>query len=61
MRRHRRYAHHIESGYLTTKDGTKVPVTDVFRKINGKWLIVEEHVSVPVAIGSRKADLLSKP
>jgi ketosteroid isomerase-like protein len=59
------YAHHIEDTHFTQKDGTGkelvVRVTDVFRKINGKWLIVQEHVSFPVDIDSGKADLLSKP
>ena len=59
------YTRHVEGGYFTGKDGTKVNVmvrvTDVFRKINGKWLIVQEHVSFPVDIDSGKADLLSKP
>ncbi|MHB8486392.1 MAG: YybH family protein [Candidatus Acidiferrales bacterium] len=59
------YAHHIEDTHFTQKDGTGkelvVRVTDVFRKIGGKWLIVQEHVSFPVDIDSGKADLLSKP
>jgi len=38
-----------------------VRVTDVYRKIKGEWLIVQEHVSFPVDIDSGKADLLSKP
>jgi hypothetical protein len=35
--------------------------TDVYRKINGKWLVVEEHVSFPVDVATGKPDLLSKP
>jgi ketosteroid isomerase-like protein len=58
------YAHHVEAGHFSRKDGTGVDVvvrvTDVFRKLNGKWLIVQEHVSFPVDIDSAKADLLSK-
>jgi ketosteroid isomerase-like protein len=58
------YAHHIEAVHFTQKDGTGVDmvsrVTDVFRKLNGKWLIVQEHVSFPVDLGTGKADLLSK-
>lgn len=38
-----------------------VRVTDVYRKIGGKWLIVHEHVSVPVDLATAKADLQSKP
>jgi len=34
-----------------------VRVTDVYRKSNGKWLIVHEHVSVPVDLESGKAVL----
>lgn len=59
------YARHVEASHFTRKDGTGVDavvrVTDVFRKSNGKWLIVQEHVSFPVDIDSGKADLLSKP
>ena len=59
------YAHHVEDTHFTQKNGTSkelvVRVTDVFRKINGKWLIVQEHVSFPVDVDSGKADLLSKP
>ena len=38
-----------------------VRVTDVYRKTGGKWLIVHEHISVPVDIKTSKADLQSKP
>jgi len=38
-----------------------VRVTDVYRKTGGKWLIVHEHISVPVDMASGKADLQSKP
>ena len=38
-----------------------VRVTDVYRKLKGKWLIVQEHVSVPVDLATQKPDLLSKP
>ena len=59
------YTRHVEAGQFTRKDGTTVDVvarvTDVFRKLSGKWLIVQEHVSFPFDIDSGKADLLSKP
>ena len=59
------YGHHIEDTTFTQKDGTTkemvVRTTDVFRKMNGKWLIVQEHVSFPVDITTGQADLLSKP
>ena len=35
-------------------------VTDVLEKINGKWLIVHEHLSFPVDPVTGKADFLSK-
>ena len=38
-----------------------VRVTDVYRKINGNWLVVHEHVSVPVDLDTGKPDLSSKP
>jgi uncharacterized protein (TIGR02246 family) len=38
-----------------------VRVTDVYRKTNGQWLIVHEHVSVPVDLDTGKPDLTSKP
>jgi ketosteroid isomerase-like protein len=47
------------------KDGNPIDVnirvTDVLRKAKGKWLIVHEHVSVPVDLATGKADLASKP
>jgi uncharacterized protein (TIGR02246 family) len=59
------YGHNIQSGEFVGKDGTKVNVvvrtTDIYRKINGKWLIVEEHNSVPVDLVTMKPDPLSKP
>jgi ketosteroid isomerase-like protein len=38
-----------------------VRVTDGYRKIGGNWLIVLEHVSVPVDFTTGKPDLSSKP
>ncbi len=59
------YSHHVEAGYFTRPNGSRLDivarVSDVYRKVNGKWLIVQEHVSVPVDIDTGKADLLSKP
>lgn len=47
------------------KDGMSktitVRVTDIYRKIGGKWLIVHEHVSVPVDLNTMKPDLHSNP
>jgi len=38
-----------------------VRVTDGYRKVNGRWLIAHEHVSVPVDLESGKPDWTSKP
>ena len=38
-----------------------VRVTDVYKKINGKWLVVHEHVSWPVDLATGQADFSSKP
>jgi len=58
------YSHCIVSGFFTGRDGSRLTVavrtTDVLRKQNGKWLIVQEHVSVPVDLDTGKADLTSK-
>ncbi len=59
------YGHSIQHVVATQKDGSKadftVRVTDCYRKIDGKWLITHEHVSVPVDLATGKADLASKP
>jgi uncharacterized protein (TIGR02246 family) len=59
------YAHTIGTFDLTDKAGKHVTwtfrLTDVFRKLNGKWTIVHEHVSWPVDPATGKADFLSKP
>ena len=38
----------------------RLRVTDVLRKIDGRWLIVEEHVSVPIDLATGAA-VLSDP
>ena len=38
-----------------------VRVSDVYRKQAGKWLIVQEHVSVPLDAKTMQPDLMSKP
>jgi len=38
-----------------------VRVTDGYRKVNGKWLIALEHISVPVDLATGKASLGAKP
>jgi ketosteroid isomerase-like protein len=59
------YGHSVQDVHFTAADGTVtemvVRVTDVYRKLGGKWKIVQEHVSVPVDLGTLKPDLLSKP
>jgi uncharacterized protein (TIGR02246 family) len=59
------YGHSIQDAHFTAKDGSKtelvVRVTDVYRKIGGKWLIVQEHVSIPVDLDTMKPDPMSKP
>src|ERR1700729_2397819 len=56
------YGHNIQSGEFTAKDGTKLSIvartTDIYRKMHGKWLIVEEHNSVPVDLATMKPDFL---
>ena len=58
------YSRSIEHVTGTFKAGGNmdmiVRVTDVYRKKNGKWLIIHEHVSVPVDLTTGKADMQSK-
>lgn len=59
------YGHSIQRVLFTQANGSKVDnvlrVTDVYRRIHGRWLIVQEHVSVPVDGQTGKADWLSRP
>src|SRR5438105_3903523 len=59
------YSHNIQRVAGTDKHGEKldltVRVTDVYKKINGNWLVIHEHVSVPVDLDTGKPDLTSKP
>jgi len=59
------YSHSIQHVAGTDKQGKKldltVRVTDVYKKARGRWLIVHEHVSVPVDLDTGKPDLTSKP
>ena len=59
------YTHYIASGTMTDKDGKSMHVavrsTDVLRKEKGKWLIVQEHNSLPVDLATGQADMSSKP
>ncbi len=59
------FSHCIFHAVWNDKDGKKVEitirVTDAFQKIDGKWLIFHEHVSVPVDLNTGMADFSSKP
>ncbi len=59
------YTRFINSGTMTANDGTQSTIvvrsTDVWRRINGKWLIVQEHNSVPVDLTTSKPDMMSTP
>jgi len=59
------YSHSIQhlTGRMKGADAIDVTVrvTDVYKKIGGKWLIVQEHASVPVDLETGKPDLQSKP
>ena len=58
------YVHVIEHIVGTGTEGKPVEinmrVTELYRKVHGKWLIEHEHASVPVDIKTDKADILSK-
>jgi uncharacterized protein (TIGR02246 family) len=47
---------------ITTEDGTRThvhaAVTDIWQRIDGRWLCVHEHSSLPVDVASAKAQLL---
>ena len=59
------YGHSIQHTMGTDTKGKPVDftvrVSDVYRKINGQWLIVQEHVSVPVNFDTGKPDIMSMP
>ena len=53
------YSHELQRVSGTLKGGRKTAiwlrVTDVYRKIDGQWLVVHEHVSLPVNLETGKA------
>jgi ketosteroid isomerase-like protein len=55
------FAFGLERLRATTNDGTPVDMwlrfTDGWKRENGRWLVVHEHVSVPVDLASGKARL----
>ena len=59
------FSHSLNRVSGTMKSGQKsdrwLRWTACYRKTNGKWLIVHEHVSVPVDLGNGKAMLDLKP
>jgi len=59
------FGHNIQHISGTDKNGKPIDLTlrvsDGYRKINGKWMIVEEHLSFPVDLATGKPDLSSKP
>ena len=59
------FGHNIQHFSGIGKDGKPIDLTfrvsDGYKKINGKWMIVEEHLSFPVDITTGKADFSSKP
>jgi ketosteroid isomerase-like protein len=55
------YSHSIQSAQFTTKDGAKVDLVVRVTDVHRKWLVVQEHVSVPVDSATGNADTLSKP
>ena len=59
------FGHNIQHFSGTDKNGKPIDLTfrvsDGYKKVNGKWMIVEEHISFPVDLATGKADLSSKP
>jgi ketosteroid isomerase-like protein len=59
------FSHSIQRTIGTDTQGHAVDrtvrVTDGYRRIDGKWLIALEHISVPVDLATGKADFTSKP
>ncbi len=59
------YGHSIQHLLGVDNSGNRVDmtfrVTDVYRKVNGDWFIVQEHASFPVDPRTGKADFSSAP
>jgi ketosteroid isomerase-like protein len=59
------YSHSIQHLNGRNADGSgfefTARVTDCYRKVDGKWLVTVESVSVPVDMATGKADMASKP
>ena len=58
------YSHSIQHVTGSDKQGKKLDmtlrVTDVYQRIRGRWLVIHEHVSVPVDLDTGTPDLASK-
>ena len=58
------YSHSVQRVTGTDKQGKKLDmtlrVTDVYQRIRGRWLVIHEHVSVPVDLDTGTPDLASK-
>ena len=59
------YAHSIQRIVAIGVKGDPIDlttrVTDVYRKIKSNWVIVQEHISIPVDLDTGKPDFASKP
>jgi ketosteroid isomerase-like protein len=59
------YGHSIQRIEATGVKGDPIDlttrVTDVYRKIKSNWVIVQEHISIPVDLDTGKPDFSSKP
>ncbi len=59
------YGHSIQRIVATGDKGDPIDlttrVTDVYRKIKSNWVIVQEHISIPVDLDTGKPDFTSKP
>ncbi len=59
------FSHSIQQFSCTDAKGNTMQMTmratDAYRKVNGKWVIVHEHLSAPIDLATGKADLTSKP
>jgi ketosteroid isomerase-like protein len=59
------YGHSIQRIVTTDTKGSPIDlttrVTDVYRRQKGRWVIVQEHISIPVDLDTGKPDFASKP
>lgn len=59
------YGHSIQKIVGTGIKGDPIDLTtrvsDVYRKIKGNWVIVQEHISIPVDLDTGRPDFSSRP